>query len=88
MLESKSRIRMSKDCRQWIKEALAAPGIILQPLTAEIAVESTRLPGEFHQDPADRIIVATARDLGVPLVTVDRQILAYSEKKYVRTLPA
>ena len=53
------------------------PGIQLLPLTAPIAAESTELPGSFHKDPADQIIVATARVLGVPLITADGQILKY-----------
>lgn len=87
MLEAKSRILLSQDCALWVRNALSMRGVILHPITPEIAVESTRLPGGFHQDPADRMIVATARSLGAPLVTADRQILAYGERKLVRTFP-
>ncbi len=87
MLESKARILMSQDCSLWIRTALSAPGVILQPITPDIAVDSTRLPGGFHGDPADRIIVATARFLGIPLVTADRRILAYGARGLVRTIP-
>jgi PIN domain nuclease of toxin-antitoxin system len=52
-------------------------------LTPTIAVDSTRLPGEFHRDPADQIIVATARVLDIALVTVDERILRYP---HVRTI--
>jgi PIN domain nuclease of toxin-antitoxin system len=86
LLESKQRIVLHQDCHLWVRTALAAPGVILQPLSPEIAVESTRLPGDFHGDPADRILVATSRVLNAPLVTADRQILAYGERKHVRTL--
>lgn len=79
MLESKGRISFSIDCLDWIKRALDAPGISLVPLTPEIAVLSSRLPGEFHGDPADHIIIATALELGASLVTKDRKILRYSE---------
>jgi PIN domain nuclease of toxin-antitoxin system len=61
----------------WFKQALSYPGILLLELTPEIALESTRLPGEFHRDPADQIIVATARVRGCPLVTSDEKILRY-----------
>lgn len=61
----------------WFKQALNYPGIHLLELTWEIALESTRLPGEFHRDPADQIIVATARVHGCPLVTSDDKILQY-----------
>ena len=57
--------------------ALAYPGVQLLPLTPEIAIESTRLPGPFHKDPAGRILVATARVLNLPVVTEDQKILSY-----------
>ena len=79
MLEAKGRISFSMECLDWVKQALAAPGISLVPLTPEIAVLSSRLPGEFHGDPADRIIVATALELSASLVTKDKKILRYSE---------
>lgn len=61
----------------WINQALAYPGIRLLELTPEIAVESTQLPGAFHRDPADQIIVATARVYDCALLTADRKILTY-----------
>ncbi|HJX15764.1 MAG TPA: type II toxin-antitoxin system VapC family toxin [Candidatus Deferrimicrobiaceae bacterium] len=83
MLEAKGRIRLTKDCLAWVQEALAAPGTSLVPLSPEIAVESSRLPGTFHGDPADRILVATARLLGGTLLTRDDRILAYGKGKHV-----
>lgn len=79
MLEAKNRISFSIDCLDWIRQALEAPGISLVPLTPEIAVLSSRLPGSFHGDPADRIIVATALELKASLITMDKQILRYSK---------
>jgi PIN domain nuclease of toxin-antitoxin system len=79
MLEAKGRISFSMKCLDWVKQALAATGISLAPLTPEIAVLSSRLPGEFHGDPADRIIVATALELNASLVTKDEKILKYSQ---------
>jgi len=87
MLEAKGRIRLSKDCLAWVQEALSAPGTSLVPLTPEIAVESSRLPGEFHGGPADRILVATARLLGATLLTRDERILAYGKGKLVSVMP-
>jgi PIN domain nuclease of toxin-antitoxin system len=87
MLDVKGRIRLSKDCLAWVQEALSAPGTSLVPLTPEIAVESSRLPGEFHGDPADRILVATARLLGATLLTRDERILAYGKGKLVSVMP-
>ena len=83
MLEAKGRIRLTKDCLAWVRDALSAPGTSLVPLSPEIAVESSRLPGRFHGDPADRILVATARLLGGTLLTRDDRILAYGKGKHV-----
>ena len=68
----------------WLDQALAYPGIRLLELTPRIIVESTQLPGTFHRDPADQLIVATARVYTCPLVTVDRKILVYP---HVQTEP-
>ena len=62
---------------EWFENALSYPGIRLFELTPEIAIESTQLPGEFHRDPADQMIVATARVYGCPLVTSDGRLLEY-----------
>ena len=88
MLEAKGRVRLGKDCLAWVNEALTAPGISIAPLTLEIAVESNHLPGGFHGDPADRLIVATARRLDASLVTKDERILEYSRKGFVKALQA
>jgi PIN domain nuclease of toxin-antitoxin system len=61
----------------WLFDALAPSGVHVLPLTPEISLESTRLPPPFHKDPADQIIVATSRILGIPLVTEDAKIHAY-----------
>jgi PIN domain nuclease of toxin-antitoxin system len=83
MLESKGRLLLNLPCEAWVREALKTPGLTLAPLTPEIAVDSTRLPGAFHGDPADRIIVATARRLGARLLTRDRKLLEYGRKRHV-----
>jgi len=88
MLEAKGRIRLSKDCLSWVNEALRAPGLALVPLTPEIAVESSRLPGAFHGDPADRILVATARRQGAILLTRDEKILSYGKAKHLSVMAA
>lgn len=62
---------------EWMEQALSYPGVQLLALTPEIAIESTRLLGEFHRDPADQMIVATARIYDCPLVTSDGKILGY-----------
>lgn len=81
MLAGKGRVELSAEPLTWIEEAMTAPGMRLIELTPRIAVGSTRLPGKPHGDPADRILMATARDIGARLVTRDRQILAYAERE-------
>jgi len=77
ILDAKGRVQLFKTRTQWVDEALAISGLTLAPLSPAIAIESNQLPGEFHGDPADRIIVATARVLGARLLTNDRSIRAY-----------
>lgn len=87
MLEAKGRLTLQLPVVEWVHQALRLPGLTLIPLTPEIAVDSTRLPGHFHGDPADRIIVATARQTGATVMTADRQILDYGARGLVRALP-
>ena len=61
-------------CRRWIEQALRQKGLQVCPLTPEVCVNSTELPGVFHGDPADQIIVATARANSAATVTCDRKI--------------
>jgi len=63
--------------REWFALAQQYPGIRIEPLGADDALTSAFLPGEFHKDPADRIIVALTRRLQAQLVTADRLIRAY-----------
>ena len=61
--------------------ALTYPGARLVDLTPEIIADSTNLPGSFHNDPADQLLVATARVLDIPMMTADSKILSYSHVK-------
>ena len=88
LLESKQRLHLHMDCLEWVRRALETPGLSLVPLTPEIAVESTRLPGNMHADPADRILVATARNLGARLMTRDQALLDYGRKRHARIVSA
>ena len=80
-LVEKKRLVLALPVHQWIAQALAYPGIRWLPLTPKIAVDSTQLPQPFHKDPADQIVVATARDLECPLATDDQEILQYPHVK-------
>jgi PIN domain nuclease of toxin-antitoxin system len=88
LLASRGRIVLSKPASLWLEEALAEPGPSIEPLTARIAVESCELPEVFHADPADRMIVATARVTNAKLMTRDRRILDYAERGHLTALPA
>lgn len=88
MLEAKGRLRLAVDVRDWVRRSLGLPGLTTVPLTPSIALESTRLPGAPHGDPADRILTATARLRRMTLVTADRALLAYGQAGYLRTVDA
>ena len=78
------RLTFQLEISDWIEQALSYPGIQLIEFSPLIAVESTQLPGEFHRDPADQIIVATARIYDCPLLTLDRKILEYPHIKLLK----
>lgn len=78
------RLTFEMDVYGWINQALSYPGIQLIEFSPRIAVESTQLPGEFHRDPADQIIVATARIHDSPLLTMDKKILNYEHVKLIK----
>jgi PIN domain nuclease of toxin-antitoxin system len=82
-LVERGRLELPCPLPEWFEQALSYPGIQLLPLTPEVAVESTQLPGEFHRDPADQIIVATARLHSCPLVTSDTKLLRYPHAETV-----
>jgi PIN domain nuclease of toxin-antitoxin system len=88
MLAANGRLVLDRDVAEWVDAALALPGLQLAPLEPGVAVASTRLPQFVHADPADRIIVATARHLGAALVTADAALLAYGSQGYVAVVPA
>lgn len=84
-LVERKRIDLSISLSEWVDLALRYPGVRLLDLTPPIAIESTQLPGDFHRDPADRILVATARLQNYPLLTADELILRYP---HVQTVSA
>ena len=88
MLVSKGRLVLDRDVGEWVQTALFLPGIRLEPLSPEVAVASTGLPGTIHSDPADRMIAATARHLGSTLITADQPLLDYGKAGHLKTLKA
>jgi PIN domain nuclease of toxin-antitoxin system len=83
-LVERGRLELSLPVQQWLAEALSLPGVRLLELSPDIAVGSTQLPGEFHRDPADQIIVATARFYDILLLTLDAKILNYEHVQTVQ----
>ena len=83
MLIEKGRLVLSMDVESWIDEVTQIDGVRFVPVDNEIGIKSTMLPGEFHKDPADRMIVATARKLAIPLITADERIINYEHVKTV-----
>jgi PIN domain nuclease of toxin-antitoxin system len=82
-LLEKGRLGISCDPEAWVAQALEMPKLRLVPLTPALACRSTRLPPPFHDDPADQIMVATARDENATVLTADARLRAYP---HVRTL--
>jgi PIN domain nuclease of toxin-antitoxin system len=79
----KGQLILDRPVEQWLDQAVASRGLGLWELTRPILVESCNLPPPFHGDPADQIIVATARRHGAAIVTRDERIRSYS---HVRSL--
>lgn len=88
LLADKGRLRLGRDVAVWIDTALGLPGVRLIPIAPALAIDSVRLPGSFHADPADRLIIATARHCSAPLLTADRAILDYAAGGHVSVIDA
>ncbi len=82
------RLSLHTSVDRWTREALSKPGINLLPLTPEIAIQSVDLPEPMHKDPADRILVASARVERLTLVTRDRDILTFAKAVKLSCLQA
>ncbi len=80
-------VRFLPDVQTWFAKVMAAPGVREARLTARIAIGASYLPGEFHGDPGDRLIVATAQELGLPMLTRDRRILELSRNHPLAGIP-
>ena len=81
-----SGLQFRPDPKTWLSRVLAGPGIRQASFSADIAIEASYLPGILHGDPGDRLLIATARHLGMPLVTRDRRIIDYAEAGWVRVI--
>ena len=83
MLVEKKRLTFAMDVDSWLQTIGEIEQVKFVAVDNKVAIESTRLPGKFHKDPADRMIVALARTRSIPLITADEKILEY---KYVKTI--
>lgn len=89
MLAAKGRLNLAMPAQAWIEQSLLHPAMRLVALDdPAVAAESNELPGDFHADPADRLLVATARIGGYTLVTRDQKILDYGKAGHVNVLAA
>ncbi|MCS3904511.1 PIN domain nuclease of toxin-antitoxin system [Methylohalomonas lacus] len=77
MLVEKGRLELTIDVEDWLAHSEAIDAIEFIPVSNHLALRSVQLPGPFHPDPADRLIVATARYLGLPLITRDSKMHDY-----------
>ena len=77
------KLAIPTDLYRWYELASNYPATVVEPLSPLDAIASTLLPGDFHKDPADRIIIALARRHASDLITCDRAILAYEHVKTI-----
>ena len=87
LLVSRNRLNLLMTPQRWFARLLNVPGMRLAELSPDILIASSFLPGNPPRDPADRIILATARDLGATLITRDRLLLKYGKDGQVSTIP-
>ena len=83
MRTARGRLSLAIDTSKWFAILGQIEAIKFIPVDTEISIKAVELPGDFHKDPPDRVIVATARKLGLPLVTADEKIRSYP---HVRTI--
>ncbi len=79
MLVEKGRLSLAPTAQEYIRALFGHPGVVTATLTPAIAAAAAALPGEFHADPADRILVATAAAYGAQFVTRDKRIHDYAK---------
>lgn len=86
MLTARRRIAETRPVEIWYDELCKTKGLLELPLTAKILIQSSFLPGDVHKDPFDRILIATARERDLTIVTRDKAILAYGAAGHVHAL--
>jgi PIN domain nuclease of toxin-antitoxin system len=86
LLGAKDRLPASTSPKALFGDVIATAGIRVEALSPEVLIASSFLPGNLHRDPADRILIATARKFNLQVVTRDKIILDYAKQGYVRAL--
>jgi PIN domain nuclease of toxin-antitoxin system len=86
LLQLRRRLDLGIAVAEWLDRALDFPGLNVAPLTPQAAAASCLLPEPLHADPADRMLIATAREIGAALATVDRKILDYAGAGHVQVV--
>jgi len=86
LLISRERLRLIITPENWFGRILDLPGMALAELSPKVLIASSFLPGKAPRDPADRIIAATARDLGATLITRDSHLLGYGKQGHVNVV--
>lgn len=82
MLVERGRVALAMELDEWLRAVESIEGVSFVPITAALAAQSVNLPGEFHKDPADRMIVALARELNALLITADEKIQRYPHVRW------
>ena len=88
MLVRDGRLYLQTHINLWIREALSKPGLSVLGFSPEIAIDSVNLPEPMHKDPADRILIASARVQRLTLVTRDAKVLEFAERTHLPHLNA
>lgn len=86
LLVAHERLTLLITPQRWLRRLLELPNVQLADISPELLIESSFLPGQPPRDPADRILAATARDLGATLITRDRMLLDYGEQGHIRAV--
>lgn len=81
--QSLNKLQLPLPIQEWFQLAQKQPGTVIEPLSPLDAIHSANLPGDFHKDPADRILVAIARRYDIALITCDTKILNYPHVKTI-----
>jgi PIN domain nuclease of toxin-antitoxin system len=86
LLAARERLKLLTTPQRWFARLLATRGVRLAEMSPDLLMASSFLPGQPPRDPADRIVAATARDIGATLITRDRALLAYAEQGHLRVI--